>query len=472
MQRWVFPVVVIVTFAAFAAVSWGHWTRNPDDLSLRELGEAAGEAYIYAYPLLVMDQTRAAMLAAPETQDRPSFTINRLSHIRRPPRYGEEAVVRPSLDTLYSIAWLDLSEGPVILRWPEMGERYWLFQVMDAWTDVAGAPGTRTRGSGPGAAMISGPGWDGPALPGMAHIGVDTNMAWIIGRIEVSPDQADLRAAGALQDQFLLSGPDISAAPATPPALGERPPEVVAALGADEVVERLLRLIAENPPRATDGAMAAHLRALGVGPGASSADQTGWVAEWAIGRGVEVARQRLVDGVAERPYGPTGWRTLRAGVGDYGANYGLRAGVALMGLGANLPEDAIYPTTDRDADGSLLSGNNTYRIRFEPHALPPTGAFWSITAYDASGFLLESDRHAITDRDPLVRDGDGGLTLTIGRRPLNNASVENHLPTPSGEPFQLTARLYLPDESMLSGEWRMPPVERISLAETDPGSAR
>ena len=459
MRRWIFPVVFLVTFAVAAAASWGALTRNPENLSLRELGRAAGEAYIYAYPLLVMDQTRASMLAAPETDERPNFTTNRLSHIRHVPRYGDEAVVRPNLDTLYSIAWLDLSQGPVVLRWPEMGGRYWLFQILDAWTDVAGAPGARTQGAGPGAVMISGPGWDGPPLPGMDHVRVDTNMAWIIGRIAVSQTEADLTAARALQDGFSLSGSRIEATPESPPAPGERPSKVIAELDADAALERLSRLLADNPPREADGDMQSRLSALGVTSGARSAEDIGWIAHRVIRHGVNVARKRLAAGVAERPYGPTGWRTLRSGVGEYGTDYAMRAGVALIGLGANLAEDAIYPTTDVDVSGYPLHGEHAYRIRFEPGGLPPADAFWSITAYDSEGFLMDTPWPLFSDRSGVVYDDDGGVTLFIGPPSLREAPA-NQLSVAPG-PFQLTARLYLPRETALSGAWNMPPVERV-----------
>jgi hypothetical protein len=458
IQRLLMALVSLIVAAVFAVMAWQNGTRNPANLSMRDLGRTAGEAYIFGYPLLVMDQTRSNMLGIADSDRGPGFYLNRLTHIRQLPRYGDDTVVRPNLDTLYSIAWLDLSEGPVILRWPNMEERYWLFQVLDGWTDVAGAPGARTQGSGPGAAMIAGPNWDGPALPGMVHIRVETEMAWILGRIAVSSDEADLVRARLLQDEFTLTGPEITEFPTTRPARGQRPPDVIAALETDAVMDRLARLLAENPARPEDDPIRSRLFGLGVV--SRYRLDNGWIAERAMQRGVTVARERLEQGVAERPYGPTGWRTLRTGVGDYGTDYALRAGVALIGLGANLPEDAIYPTTDVDATGTALDGRFDYTIRFEPDALPPAEAFWSITAYDADGFLMSTMTPAHLSHRDVVYDADGGLTLTIGAPDLNTEQV-NHIPV-APEPFQLTARLYLPEEAALAGEWEMPPVERLN----------
>ena len=161
-----------------------------------------------------------------------------------------------------------------------------------------------------------------------------------------------------------------------------------------------------------------------------------------------------------RPYGPTGWRTA-LGLGDYGTDYALRAGVALIGLGANRPEDALYPSTDIDSQGRPLTGDHVYQIRFAPGQTPPARAFWSVTAYDAEGFLQNTQRHLVGDRDGLVFDGDGGLTLTISAERPNQRPQSNWLPVAPGAPFQLTARLYDPEPQALSGAWRMPAVERV-----------
>ncbi len=470
MKRLLLSIIGVLAVSFIGMGAWTFGVQNPQGLSLRELGQEAGEAYIYAFPMLVMDQTRANMLAAPATDVRPAFEINRLSHIRHLPRYGDDTVVRPNLDTLYSIAWLDLTEAPAVLRWPEMGDRYWLFQVLDGTTDVAGAPGTRTVGSGPGAAMISGPDWEGPALPGMMHIKVESRTAWILGRIATSSDREELEAVHALQDQFSLSGRQLSdfSLPAlreTPTwgaraRLGERPAETVESLNAEELFWRFTYL-AQIQEKASESARLIEYSGKLQPIVLSYGRHQGWgpMALWARQRGLDVARERLAEGVANRPYGPTGWRTLREGVGDYGDDYALRAGVAMVGLGANLPEDAIYPTTNIDSEGRVLDGRFDYRIRFEPGSLPPVKAFWSITAYDADGFIMNTMTPAYLSHHDIVLEADGGLTVTIGAADLN-AERFNHIPV-APEAFQLTARLYLPGETALSGTWEMPRVERV-----------
>ncbi|MCC5994774.1 MAG: DUF1254 domain-containing protein [Oceanicaulis sp.] len=460
-MRYLGPVLLTVLVLAAAAAAGGHvLTRNSEGLSLRDLGQSAGEAYVFGYPLVLMEETRAVMLARLEAEGEAGG-INTIHHRRDLPQAGDDTVVRPNLDTLYSIAWLDLSSGPAVLRWPDMGERYWLLQVLDAWTDVAGAPGSRSAGSGPGLAFITGPDWDGPALPGAVHVRVSTPMAWLIGRIEVAPDE-DFAPVHALQDAISLTAAPPSAAARSGDS-GQRPPDAVAALAPDEFFTCLAGLMAHNPARAQDADMTARLTALGVDPETGALDWSGHglLARRVMARGVAVARDRLAEADRLLP-GPQGWRTLTQGLGDYGTNYALRAGVARIGLGANLAADAIYPNTSVDRDGEPLHSLHSYDLHFPPGALPPADAFWSITLYDADGFLPEGAgwRPALGDRDALRYDSDGGLTLRISTTPPQGFPDSNWLPAPPDAPFALTARLYDPREAALSGEWTMPGVER------------
>lgn len=453
-----------IALIAAAAAGWFALTRNPDELSLRDLGQTAGEAYVFGYPLVLTEETRAvtlARLAGEGASGSEQGGVNTLHHVRALPQAGDDTVVRPNLDTLYTIAWLDLSDGPAVLRWPDMGERYWLLQVLDAWTDVAGAPGSRTAGSGPGLAFITGPDWDGPALPGAVHVRVSTPMAWLIGRIEIAPGE-DFAPVHALQDGISLTAPPPSA-PARIGDAGLRPPDAVEALAPEAYYERLAALMAQNPARPDDSDMTARLAALGVDLDTGALDWSvhGLLARRVMGRGVAVARTRLAE-ADRQPPGPEGWRTLTQGLGEYGTNYALRAGVAHIGLGANLAADAIYPNTSVDRDGQPLHSSHSYVLRFEPEALPPADAFWSITLYDADGFLPEgaAGRHALGDRGDLTYDSDGGLTIRISTEPPQGFPDSNWLPAPPDAHFAVTARLYDPREAALSGEWTMPGLER------------
>ena len=252
-----------------------------------------------------------------------------------------------------------------------------------------------------------------------------------------------------------LSG---SAPIARPAPIDGLPPEHVNSLSADAFFTRMAGVVSVSDPDALN-----RLAPLGHGvEDAERAARLGVLARRAVARGVTVARTRLQDGLETRPYGPTNWRTLREGIGEYGEDYALRAGVAVMGLGANRAEDAIYPNTDIDGTGAPLSGDHVYQIRFEAGQTPPVDAFWSITVYDAQGYLIDtpSARYAINSQSDLTLDADGGLTLTFSAEPPHSGQ-SNWLPIPAGAPFAITARLYSPQADALSGAWEMPPVERM-----------
>jgi len=137
----------------------------------------------------------------------------------------------------------------------------------------------------------------------------------------------------------------------------------------------------------------------------------------------------------------------------------------MVGLGANLPEDAAYPNTALDHQGQSLNGKHRYRLHFAANALPPVKAFWSITAYGADEFLIDNplQRFAIGDRDPLVFNADGSLDLWVqATPPSQKESAANWLPVQIGAPFLLNARLYWPEAKALNGQWKMPVLERLN----------
>ncbi|GAA4982991.1 hypothetical protein GCM10025734_04630 [Kitasatospora paranensis] len=154
-----------------------------------------------------------------------------------------------------------------------------------------------------------------------------------------------------------------------------------------------------------------------------------------------------------------GWRTSTDTMGVYGNSYFKRAVVAAGGLGANPPEDAVYPVLATDADGRPVAGENDYVLHFDADALPPAGAFWSVTMYDGEGFQVgnELDRFALGDRDPLTYNADGSLDIHISHRNPGRDRQANWLPAPLG-PLGVTMRLYAPAPQALDGRWNPPPV--------------
>jgi hypothetical protein len=158
-----------------------------------------------------------------------------------------------------------------------------------------------------------------------------------------------------------------------------------------------------------------------------------------------------------------GWAVPPMAIGQYGTDYGLRAVVAMAGLGANLAADAVYPNAQFDADGEPLTGGKRYVLHFPAGQTPPVRAFWSVTAYDNDGYLIANplNRYALGDRDPLVRNADGSLDLYLQSDEPAAARRGNWLPVPAQGPFRITARLYWPEQSVLTGDWRMPGIRRV-----------
>lgn len=466
-----FSTAALVTVLALI-LAWLWATRNPSGLSLRSLAETAGHGYVFGYPLVLMHETRQVTGEAATT-----VTVNALHHVRNLPDAGFTAVVRPNMDTLYSVAWLDLAAGPQLLEIPPMNGRYWLFQGLDAWTNVVADPGVRTAGDSGGRFLFVGPDWTGPgrrepALEGATVYRSPTRMLWLLGRIEVD-GRADLAAVHALQDTITLTAAEPLETTHTEPVPAARrtareqslpPPERLRLMDVRIYFDRLAALMQDDPPSAKDEPMLERLAGIDVAAG-NTPDWSafGPLALAAIRRGVDIARGQLAEGPPQQ----SGWMTPESHIGRYATDYAYRAGVARYGLGANPPEDALYPSTITDVTGAPLVAGGRYRIRFGPAELPPVDGFWSITLYDASGYLVanSANRHAITSRDDLVIDKGGGVTLDLHPGPPAPGREANWLPTPAAvqgqNNFNLLGRLYWPQERALADEWSMPPVVRV-----------
>lgn len=427
----------------------------------------AADAYIFGYPLVLMDTTRRLMTAV----SRPNGSrapINQFAHKRAFPDARFTDVVSPNADTLYSIAWLDLSAEPIVLSVPPMGDRYYVMQLLDAWTNVFASPGSRTTGSAKRDFAIVGPWWSGGLPPNVREIRSPTNIVWVVGRTETD-GKSDCSQVHAIQNQYLLTR---LSAWGDAHATSEQahvdatvdstlsPVEQVARMSAASFFDRLNLLMANNPPSQADARALAEFATIGVAPGRPFIENGH---DNPIAAGVSAARDRLIAAAGRQPANRVnGWDVCPDNMGRYGTDYLVRAVVALMGLGANLRDDAIYQRATRDADGQLLNGANKYVVRFAKGALPPVRAFWSITLYNPQQRFIDNvlDRYAIGDRDNLTFGNDGSLVLYIQRESPGIAHSSNWLPAPEG-PFTLLLRLYWPAKAILDGRWKPPAIEKV-----------
>ena len=438
-------------------------------LTVEEARGLAEEAYVFGYPLVLMDVTREVMTAMsrPSARGAPA---NQFAHMRAFPDPSFTDVVSPNADTLYSSAWLDVAREPVVLSLPDMGDRYYMVPMLDGWTDVFAAPGTRTTGSGAGNYAITWPGWQGTLPAGMRMVTTPTAMVWLIGRIRAS-GPGDYPAVRTLQDRFRLTPLSAWGTPYIPPSdapvaanvnLWDPPVDQVGRMDAMTFFSRLNTLLVTNPPSAADAPLMERIARIGVAPGMGEdharLDQ---LIAGAVRDGMEAAREQIAGAV--RALGDTvvnGW-VIPLGLGRYGTRYLKRAAVAAFGLGANLPEDAVYPNAGADSDGRPLSGQRRYQIHFAPGELPPVNGFWSLTMYNERQFFVENpiNRYAIGDRDELWLNADGSLDLYIQHDSPGGEREANWLPAPEGA-FNLIMRLYWPKPAILEGRWAPPPLRR------------
>lgn len=429
------------------------------------LAALAAEAYVFAYPLVTMELTRRQMTTAGSTV-LGSAPLNVFAHMPVTPDASFEGVVSPNADTLYSVAWLDLSAGPVQLSVPGTPGRYYLLPLYDAWTNVFACPGTRTTGSGAGEFVLVGAGWQGELPHEVERIDAPTAMVAIIGRTQVNGAH-DYPAVHAVQAGYRLTslhGVAGAAEPCPGPLdLVTAPVDQVASLDAATFFAMAAHLMAANPTRTADAPMVAQMARLGVAPGLPFAwESLEPEVQQAIARGAADGLAR-VQAAGRRPRAEVrnGWMTAYD-LGAYGTDYLQRAAVTVVGLGANLPQDAVYPMCRVDAEGEPLHGANHYLLHFEADSLPPVDGFWSLTMYNDRQFFVANpiDRYAIGDRDGLRFNADGSLTLLIQHTSPGEGLESNWLPAPEGS-FNLMLRLFWPQPGVLERTWHVPVVRRV-----------
>jgi hypothetical protein len=461
-----------------AGVLLGAWAapaaddKAPAQLTEDQAAKVAEDAYVFGYPLVLMDVTEKLSTAVPKPEGSQA-PINQFAHLRAFPDATYTDIVSPNADTLYSLAWLDVAKEPIVLSVPEMGKRFYLMQIMDDWTNTFASPGTRSTGSGKGNFAVVGPQWTGKLPEGVTELRSPTNTVWICGRTQTD-GKADYPAVRAIQDQYKLIPLSAWGKDYTPPSDVPVAPGVdaktpgaaqVAKMDAATFFARLNTVMKDNPPATADADVMTRFAAIGIAPGKpfDPAKLDPAVAK-GVERGARAAREKLYA-EAKKPFGKivNNWSIMTDRIGRYGTDYQFRAIVALVGLGTNLPEDATYPLTRVDAEGKPLAGTNHYVIRFAKGQLPPVGAFWSVTMYNSRQHFVDNpiDRYAIGDRDKLKFDDDGSLTLYVQQESPGKDKESNWLPAPKDE-FNLVMRLYWPKKEILDGTWKPPGVERVN----------
>jgi hypothetical protein len=442
------------------------------DITEAEAQAIGVDAYLYFYPLITMDVTRRQLTNMELGKSEIGGPANVFVNVQTFPTADMRAVVRPNFDTLYSSAWLDLAKEPMVISVPDTGGRYYLLPMLDMWTDVFASPGWRTTGTTAANYLVTPPGWrgDGVTVPeNMQRIDAPTPYVWIIGRTKTD-GPPDYDAVHKIQEGYKITPlsqwgkePTVPTVTIDPSVDMKTPPKVqVDTMPADKYFAYAAELLKLQPAHITDEPIIARMKRIGIEPGKAFDLGAAGPAIASGLQGAPEAAQKLMQWKT-----PTlarvenHWSMNTDTMGVYGNYYLKRAMVAQLGLGANLPEDAVYPLNLGDAAGKPLYGTANYTLHFAKGELPPASAFWSVTLYDNDGFQVGNalNRFALSSWMPFQANADGSLDLYFQNASPGADKEANWLPAPKG-PFTLTMRIYAPKSDVLTGVWNPPPVQR------------
>jgi hypothetical protein len=427
------------------------------------------EAYVYFYSLLSMDITRKQFTNVEPGKEFGKGPMNMFVNVPEYPPADFKGVVRPNFDTLYSIAWLDLTSEPLIVSAPDTSGRYYLLPMLDMWTDVFASPGWRTTGTAAANFLVTPPGWTGMVPEGLTRLAAPTPYLWVIGRTKTD-GPGDYEAVHKIQAGYTVTPlsrlgktPEPMTVKIDPSVDMKTPPKVqVDTLPATKYFAYAAELLKLHPPHMTDEPIIARMKRIGIEPGKNfDFDKLEPAVKKALERAPADAQQLMAWKLPTLAQVVNGWSMNTDTMGVYGNYYLKRAIVSQIGLGANLPEDAIYPLNLGDDTGRPLDGVNKYTIHFDKGAAPPVNAFWSITLYDAEGFQVANslNRFAVASWMPFKTNTDGSLDLYFQNESPGKDKEANWLPAPK-EAFNLTMRLYGPKSEALTGKWSPPSVTK------------
>ena len=457
-----------VALTVAASVVFPLASQAQSKVTAEEAHAIGVDAYLYLYPLLTMDITRKQFTNIEPGKEFGKGPMNMFVSVPQYPPADFKGVVRSNFDTLYSIAWLDLTEEPLVIAAPDTAGRFYLLPMLDMWTDVFASPGWRTTGTQAGQFLVTPPGWTGTVPAGLNHLPAPTPIVWVIGRTKTD-GAADYAAVHKIQAGYTvtpLSRLGKSAEPVSvniDPAVDMKtPPKIqVDSMSAADYFAYAAELLKVHPAHISDQPILAQMKRIGIEPGKSfDMDALDPEIQAALQPVPKDAQALMTWKVPTLARVVNGWSMNTDTMGVYGNYYLKRAIVAQIGLGANLPEDAIYPLNIGDVEGKPLDGSNKYVLHFEKGETPPVNAFWSITLYDPEGFQVGNalNRFAVSSWMPFKTNADGSLDIYLQHENPGKDLEANWLPAPKGG-FNLTMRLYGPKPEVLNGKWNPPPVK-------------
>ena len=426
---------------------------------MSRLAEKAEQLYIFAFPLIATEVTHYG------ADDKAG-----LEHFRTFPDDKNERIVKMNMDTLYSLAWTQLANTPYAVHIPKIEDRYYLFPIMDAYTNVVESIGTRTPEKAEGDYILLYE--DDPVPEGYENyqvIRLENSMNSVLLRIETR-GKKDYDYINKIQDQFEFR-PVYPEKVEPVPAPKKSPARFLETVSAREFFTLFDKLAVVNPIR--DAEILGFAKEFGIGEGTLDFDELSADMKVALEEGAKTGFEKLNKGFFDVKdlIISNGWASKFKDIGTYGTNYLARASTAYHGWGANIPEDSAYASISSEMTGKALDPTKKYRIRFEKDGFPHASFFWSLTLYGSvSQYPVKNklDRFAINTYD--VNDGlvelneDGSLDIIVSKdEPTDPKEKKNWLPAPTDEPaYSLAIRIYCPDEFTLQGKWTAPVMTEIS----------
>ena len=435
------------------------------------LVEKALQAYVYGYTPVYFDVSMRTYTNVSKPSENPNqmwAPLNQFFHGRRQQTAENTMGVAPNSDTLYTMAYLDVSTEPVIWHLPAWAGHYYVCPIHNQWADNISV-GNRTN---PGPIevdyAVTGKDWHGNLPPGVRRIQMDSDHAMILCRIRQDFDAASLSSAHEFQDGMTLTPiskwkkgqqytpPVGTVDPAISPWMLSTVPNHIMAMDPQTFYARMAAVLAINPPTQEDGDAVANLKSFGIVQGqpfdlaALPADKQDALKQ-ALVLGPPMLRRALGN------LGPrvNGWPYALV-VGRYQEHYLKRAAAAQFGFSGNMMEDNMQSINLHDAKGVQLNGNHRYTIHFAPGKTPPVDGFWSFTVYTAGTYdiFAPKGRNPVGNHDktnPLHFNADGSLDVYVQPEPTGDAAKDhNWLATPKGTDFMVYFRTYGPHPEVYS----------------------
>jgi len=467
-------IVLILSIGIVLAVIFGvenekaviPQSSDNTTLTSQDAQSIAEEAYIFGYPMLEHYKTMYANVID-ETSSAYKAPFNQKFDETKLYTPKDTLIITPNSDTLYTVLWMDLRTEPQVLSIPAIDERYFSFQLNDAYTYNFDYIGSRTTGDKGGTFLFVGPNWNGDIPEGITKVlEPETEIIFTLGRTQVFSND-DLDAAISIMDDYKIQPlsqylKQDSPIPAPKIDFISWSDEKA---NSEEFINYLNLILTYTPIHPSDKELFEKFEKIGI----TSGDQVDFKQmdpkiKDAIALGVDSAITKIEEKMNDLGEFENGWgKTVAFGDRDfYSGNYLLRAGAGMFGLFGNTLEEAFYPQGLSDKDQNPMDASkNNYVIKFTKE--PPVEGFWSVTMYDRETRLLVEnsiDRWLINNVSDLQKNKDGSFEVYLQHESPGEDKENNWLPTPDG-PFHVVMRLYHPDQSVIDQTWVLPIIEKV-----------